>query len=80
MSSKATQASRIIDYMERHGSITQFQALADCGVMRLASRISDLRKRGFEIESEMVTVTNRFGEPCRVKQYRLKEGALNAAD
>lgn len=78
MSRKATQAERVLQYMERYGSITQFQALADLGVMRLASRISDLRKAGWPIESEMATVQNRFGENVSVKRYRLKEGALNA--
>jgi hypothetical protein len=70
-----TQNKRILDYMEKRGSITQLEALQHCGVMRLASRISDLRMRGHAIESEMVTVKNQFGEDCRVKRYRL--GANN---
>lgn len=78
---KLTQAERVLDYMERHGGITQFEALAECAVMRLASRISDLRKQGFPIESEMVTVKNRFEETCRVKRYYLANGgAENAVD
>lgn len=71
MQSRPTQAQRIVDYMEKHGSITQLEALTECSVMRLASRITDLRRSGYEIESEMVTVQNRFGEKCRVKRYRL---------
>ena len=78
--SKRTQCQRIVDYMEKHGCITQLEALTECGVMRLASRISDLKRSGVEIESEMVTVCNRFGEKCRVKQYRLKVGALDATN
>lgn len=77
MSRKATQAERVLDYMERFGGITQYDALFDLGVMRLASRISGLRKQGFEIESEWVTVQNRFGEKCSVKRYKLKDGARN---
>ena len=68
---KPTQNERIIDYMERFGSITQFEALADLGIMRLASRISDLRRLGYPIESKMVVVKNRFDEECHVKRYRL---------
>lgn len=64
--------------MERFGGITQYDALFDLGVMRLASRISGLRKQGYPIESEWVTVQNRFGEKCSVKRYYLaKEGANN---
>ncbi len=68
---KATQAERILDYINEFGSITQYEALQDLGVMRLASRISDLKKLGFPIESEIQAVENRFGETCYIKRYRL---------
>lgn len=74
--SKETQSDKILDYMERFGSITQYDALMDLGVMRLASRISDLKKQGVPIKSEMETVKNRFGESCNIKRYSLaKEDA-----
>lgn len=75
MNSNPPQAQRIIDYITAHGSITQFEALKDLGVMRLASRISELRKNGYEIVSERVKVENRYGETCRVKRYFLKGGS-----
>lgn len=68
---KATQADRILQYMEQFGSITQYEALQDLGVMRLASRISDLKRRGIPIKSEVVGVKNRFGETCYISQYSL---------
>lgn len=74
--SKPTQSQRVLDYIERFGSITQYDALKDLGVMRLASRISELRKNGHAITGEMVNVENRFGEIVQVKRYSLKrEGA-----
>lgn len=69
---KPTQNERIIDYINKFGSITQIQALADLGVMRLASRISDLKSLGYPVESEMITVENRYGEECKVKRYTLR--------
>ena len=69
--SKATQAQRVLDYMERFGSITQLEALRDLGVMRLASRISDLRKQGYVIKGETESVKNRFDEKCTIKRYSL---------
>ena len=72
---KPTQAQRVLDYMATFGSITQLEALRDLGVMRLASRVSELRKNGHDITGEMITVENRFGEKCQVKQYRIREGA-----
>lgn len=68
---KATQADRVLDYIIEFGSITQLEALNELGVMRLASRISDLRKQGFLITSKVVVVKNRFGEKCRIKRYSL---------
>ena len=73
--SKTTQAQRVLDYMERFGGITQLEALRDLGVMRLASRISELKKNGFPIQSEVVAVKNRFEEDCYIKRYSLAVGA-----
>lgn len=72
MNSNPTQSQRILVYMQEHGSITQLEALKDLGVFRLASRISELRKHGHQISSQMVKVENRYGETCRVKRYSLK--------
>lgn len=69
--SKPTQNERILRYIDEFGSITQLEALKDLGVMRLASRISDLRKQGYPIESTVETVKNRYGEPCYIKRYSL---------
>ena len=71
--SKPTQNERGLDYIDQFGSITQLEALRDLGVMRLASRISDLRGQGYPIVSETVSVENRFGEKCNIKRYRFKE-------
>ena len=68
---KATQAQRVLEYMDTFGSITQLEALQDLGVMRLASRISDLKKQEYPIKSEVVVVKNRYGESCRIKRYSL---------
>lgn len=69
--SRPKQVERIVDYMSQFGSITQFEAIRDLGVMRLASRISELRKMGYPIEDSMIPVKNRFGETCYIKQYKL---------
>lgn len=70
--SKPTQNQRILDYINEFGSITQLEALRDLGVMRLASRISDLRRQGYSIISTRESVENRYGEKCRIKRYSLE--------
>lgn len=71
MHTRPKQVERIVDYMRQFGSITQFEAIRDLGVMRLASRVSELRKAGVPIESDTVPVKNRFGETCYIKRYTL---------
>lgn len=68
-----TQCERIRKYLEDFGSITQLQALSDLGIMRLASRISEMRQAGEPIEDRVIEVKNRYGETCRVKQYYLEK-------
>lgn len=70
--SKATQAQRVLAFMEEFGGITQFEAMKELGVMRLASRISDLKKQGYPIKGETIAVKNRFEEDCYIKRYRLE--------
>jgi hypothetical protein len=73
--SKATQAQRVLSYMQEFGSITQLDALRDLSVMRLASRISDLRREGYIITGKNEAVKNRYGETCYIKRYSVKDGA-----
>lgn len=69
--SRPTQNQRILDYIAEFGSISQLEALQDLGVMRLASRISDLKRQGYNIKSSIDVVKNRYGEKCRVKRYSI---------
>lgn len=66
---KMTQSEMVIDYIREFGSITQLDALRDLGVMRLASRISDLKKDGYLIDSKPEAVLNRYGDKCYIKRY-----------
>ena len=68
-----TQEERILAYMKEFGGITQLEAISDLGVMRLASRISDMRNEGIAIVSKTIPVKNRYGETCYVKRYSLED-------
>lgn len=72
--SNPTQAARVVKYIEDFGGITQIEALQDLAIMRLASRVSELRKRGYAITGEFIEVKNRYGETCRVKRYSMEAG------
>lgn len=60
-------------YIEDYGSITQIEALQDLGIMRLASRISELRREGVSIITETVTAKNRYGETVHFARYKKGE-------
>lgn len=67
------QTEQILDYMRTYGAITPLEALKDCGCMRLAARISDLRKAGHNITSRKVAVIRRDGSKAFIERYRLHE-------
>lgn len=68
---RMTQSESIVAYMKDYGGITQLEAIRDLGVMRLASRIADLKKKGYPIRTETVAVQNRFGGASHVSRYSL---------
>jgi hypothetical protein len=57
--------------MKDYGSITSLEAVNEYGIMRLASRINDLRAQGIAISSEVVSGKNRYGETTHYAVYRL---------
>lgn len=69
---KLTQNEQILRHLHDIGTITPLQALGEYGIMRLASRVSDLRRQGYPIEKRMVRSRNRYGEPVRYAEYRLE--------
>lgn len=76
---KATQCERILDYIAVNGSITQLDALREFGCMRLASRISDLKRLGIPIKRKMESSKNRYGETISYARYSI-EGVRSSAD
>lgn len=67
-----TQQEKILDYIERFGSITPMQAFADLGITKLATRVSELKQAGCKIEGTMTKAKNRFGQPVRFMKYRME--------
>lgn len=67
-----TQCEKIHRHLQDYGSITPVEALREYGVMRLAARIKDLKKRGVYIQSRRTSGTNRYGECVRYSVYTLE--------
>jgi len=66
---KPKQKEMIHEHLLRWGHITQREADQLYGIMRLASRISELKKDGVPIESRRKYVPTRYGGKVPVAEY-----------
>ena len=69
----SNQCDRLLAYLRRHGEIDPLTSWRSLGIYRLGTRIYDLKRRGYNIKSDRVTVRNRFGEGVRVANYKYLE-------
>ena len=63
------QRERIIDYLDKFGSITPMEAFSDLGITKLATRISEMRAEGIEFNQELQKGKNRYGEVTHYMKY-----------
>lgn len=64
-----TQHDLILAHMDTYGSISPFEAFTEYGITKLATRISELKRLGYNFTSVMVEQENRFGQPVRFMRY-----------
>lgn len=69
---KLSQRDDIIRHLMTEGSITAWEAIKEYGSTRLSAIVYELRKKGWHIESEMVTSKNRYGNPVTFVRYHFK--------
>lgn len=67
---KMNQRQKIVAYVKEHGSITHKEAEL-FGCMRLASRISELR-REYIIRTDRVRVKNKDGSHSSIARYYIE--------
>ena len=68
MHTKKSQAAQILRWLQRGRGLTKISAARNLNCWCLTSRISDLRKEGYPIETDMVE-----GENSRFARYRIKK-------
>lgn len=66
-----TQKIRLANYLKAHKKINPLEALQTLGIYRLSAAIYDLRKDGWNIKTNDMTVYNQFGDKCVVAEYKL---------
>lgn len=70
---KLNQKQKVMRHLNNYGSITPLDAFRDYGIMRLAAVIFNLKEDGKNIESEMISSSNRFGEKVSFSEYKFNK-------
>ena len=65
-----TQRERVLKYIHDFGSISPMEAFKDLGITKLATRISELSRMGYEFDKKYELSKNRYGESCHYMRYR----------
>jgi hypothetical protein len=66
-----TGKQRVLDAMRGHGSISPWYAINHLGNTRLAATIFTLKKEGYNIQTEIVSGTNKFGDKIKYAKYSI---------
>lgn len=69
---KTNQKIKILTHLYNNKTINPHEALRLYGCMRLASRVSDLKKEGYPIKSKKVTYRDEFGDLISYAEYSLE--------
>lgn len=68
---KVNQRMKIIEYMRSNGGITSLEAVENLRILRLASRIHELVKLGYDIDRETVYKRKEDGSVIHYTKYTL---------
>ena len=66
-----SQKERILEFLQSGRKLTRLNSWHVLGVIEAPARISELRSEGHRINTEMVTVINRYGESVRIAKWSI---------
>ena len=67
--SEVSQNNQIISYLKIGGPLTPYEALRIFGCLRLSARVYELKKKGWPISKDLITV----GHKKQVAKYYLNQ-------
>lgn len=67
------KTTAILNHLKEHGSITSNEAWELYGATRLSAIIFNLRHRGYDIETVMTNMTDRYGYAVNYAKYVLHQ-------
>lgn len=69
---KTTKKQKVLEHLTNLGTITSIEAIEKYGATRLADIIFKLRKEGYNIETQDVEFTDRYGNKGMYAKYVMK--------
>lgn len=66
-----TQKMKIINYIQKYGSVTSEEAYRDLSITQLGTQIKELKEEGYEFKIQWESKKNREGKIVRIKRYHL---------
>lgn len=64
---------RVLQHLQKNGSITSYEAFEMYGITRLSAAIFNLRRSGHNIPARYKTVKTRYGRHATIAVYTLIE-------
>lgn len=74
---RPNQRARIVQYLDKHGSITRLESCTELFIFELSARIIELERDGWVFNKARESVKNSFGETKTFTRYSIiKRGEL----
>lgn len=67
------KTTAVLKHLRDNGSITSMDAIERYGATRLSAIIFNLRRRGYDIETVTMAMTDRYGHAVNYAKYVLHE-------
>ena len=65
-----TQYDMILKYLDDHGSISPFEAFERLHITKLATRISEMKRKGYRFDTDLIPHVNIYGKKEYFARYR----------
>lgn len=71
--SRDTQKKKLLEHLQKNGTITSLQAVLNYNILRPSNRIQELKQDGLNIDTEIVWKTKDDGTTTHYAKYTLLE-------
>ena len=68
---KTNKTEKVLEHLKACGHITSLEAIELFGATRLSAIIYNLRKQGYDIKTEYIQFTDRYGNESKYGEYIL---------